>query len=109
MLKACTNLCDAYTIKRSNFERGVSLRAFIRVKSTLAMMIITTADNVSIRCEIQDMRASTADLDNFLIKHIECINSQRQVSFLESIVSKLSLLVSAPRINLSPWLWLIIV
>ena len=87
MLETCANLSHANSVKSSDLKWCVCLRALFWVESTLTWLVITTADNISFRGQIQDMLAATTHLDYLFVKHVKSIYSERLATLLESIVS----------------------
>ena len=101
MFEACTNLDDADTIEGGDFERSISLGALLWIETALAIMIIATAYHVTVARKEKSMRATTAQLDDLLLEHIECLHAQWHICLINFTISELSVVVATPSINLS--------
>lgn len=101
MLIAGTNLLNLKSIKRSNFVRDTGLLTLLWIESALTKIVGTAANHVVIARQEQRVGAATADLNYVLVKHIKSINSSRDESTLNLLMSKLPKVVAAPRVNMS--------
>lgn len=100
MLIASTNLLNLKSIKRSNFVRDTGLLTLLWIESALTKIVGTAANHVVIARQEQRVGAATADLNYVLVKYIKSINSSRDASTLNLLMSKLPKVVAAPRVNM---------
>ena len=96
MLEAGANLCNTDAVKGRNLKRRASLTAFHRIKSTLAMVIATTADYVSLAGKEQGVRAATAQLNDLFFEYVESFLPDGQADFDIDRGPKLTTFVVAP-------------
>ena len=93
-------LRDDNTVKSRKFEWCARRGTLFRVKAALTMVVVTAANDVSLRREEQSMRSATAHLYDFLLQHVEGIKSNRQVCRMHLSVTQLSILIVTPGVNL---------